>query len=92
MRVFKYTGNDVLDARVTLMMSLGKIVHAEIEALTSNRGQEITLWAEVNAPEVRGFRSFQIFGTGHPIPDGSKHLLTQRDGMFVWHLYEVPPK
>jgi hypothetical protein len=52
----------------------------------------VEFWAE-HDPDSFGEqpRTFQVFGTGHPIPDGMSWVGTcdrTPDG-FVWHLYEV---
>lgn len=48
-----------------------------------------TVWAEVdsNAPTVT--RRVQIFGTGHPLPEGAVYLGSCDHGQFVWHLFET---
>ena len=51
---------------------------------------EVEFWAEhvSGAPEVA--RAFQVFGTGHPLPEGARYVGTcprTREGI-VWHLYE----
>jgi len=71
-----------------------------------NEGPDVVVfWAEVDpSPRARtSQRSFQIHGTGHPIPEGQVYVGTtqtvittdsprghnHRSGP-VWHLYEVP--
>lgn len=51
----------------------------------------VELWAEhtEGAPQVR--RTFQVFGTGHPLPDDARWAGTcarTAEGL-VWHLYEI---
>lgn len=53
--------------------------------------KEVEFWAEhvSGAPEVA--RAFQVFGTGHPLPDNARYVGTcprTREGI-VWHLYEI---
>lgn len=52
----------------------------------------VEFWAECSdgAPQVK--RAFQVFGTGHPLPEDAKWVGTcgcTLDGL-VWHLYELP--
>ena len=52
----------------------------------------VEFWAEhtKGAPQIK--RAFQVFGTGHPLPDDAQWIGTcpRTDGGFIWHLYEVP--
>lgn len=50
-----------------------------------------TIWARVIPDAERVTRTFQIFGTGHPIPPGSKYIGTFDVGPFVWHVFELLP-
>lgn len=50
----------------------------------------LMLWYETrhsSVPEVPS--KFAVFGTGHAIPDFSKHIGSCQDGDFVWHVYEL---
>lgn len=54
----------------------------------------VEFWAENIDPAPDGTlpqRTFQIFGTGHPLPDGAEwRVTTDRDKVgLVWHLYEL---
>lgn len=90
MRVFKYEGVGPLDDSVPVSMAPGRIIHAEFAPLSTNAKQRITIWVEVgNFHPHLVTRRFQIFGTGHTIPAGSAHLVSQLDEIFVWHLYEI---
>lgn len=52
----------------------------------------VEFWAENNTEVPAHDRTFQVFGTGHPLPFGAKWAGTcQRSDGFVWHLYEVTP-
>ncbi len=51
----------------------------------------VEFWAEhtESAPQI--YRAFQVFGTGHPLPENARWIGTcarTADGL-VWHLYEV---
>jgi hypothetical protein len=51
----------------------------------------VEFWAEhtEDAPQVN--RAFQVFGTGHPLPDDARWVGTcaRTAGGLVWHLYEI---
>lgn len=48
-----------------------------------------TVWALVDSDNPPEPRRFQIFGTGHPLPRGCRHVGTYGDGPFVWHVFEM---
>lgn len=63
-----------------------KLVHASL------RGDEVTLWAEVDAKEVRiSCRSFICYGTGIFIKSGTHVFTVMSEGIgpTVWHIYEI---
>lgn len=51
----------------------------------------VEFWCEheEGTPEIK--HAFQVFGTGHELPDGAQWIgTTARDSLgLVWHLYEV---
>jgi hypothetical protein len=54
--------------------------------------RNVCIWAEV-APEQKAkeARSFEIYGTGHPIPPGLRRFLGSvflDGGNYVFHIYE----
>lgn len=55
----------------------------------------VEFWAEhATATGPVPLRAFQVFGTGHPLPDDARWVGTcarTPDGL-VWHLYEIPPE
>lgn len=42
--------------------------------------------------DTRVWRTFQVFGTGHELPEGARWFGTtgRTSEGFVWHLFEVP--
>ena len=57
--------------------------------------EEPCLWAMVIPESKKRTYHFKIVGTGHSIPDDAKtrilsHIGTFQDGVYVWHLFEVP--
>ena len=55
----------------------------------SFQAEQLQLWAEVMDGAKTIQLDFQVFGTGHDIPPGSKYLTTYDDGPFVFHLYQM---
>lgn len=51
----------------------------------------VDFWVEYadGAPTV--VRTFEVFGTGHELPDGARHVgsTARTEDGFVWHLYEL---
>jgi hypothetical protein len=48
-----------------------------------------TLWATVDPEQPAETRSFQVFGTGHDLPHGARHVGTYFSGPLVWHVFEL---
>ena len=75
----------------TLSLSLPK--DAKVVYFSCPYDGDPKMWIELD-PEFNAdnyvTRYFQIFGTGHTIPDTFEHWGTclMTDGAFVWHLYE----
>ena len=56
-----------------------------------NAGHAVDFWTEHDDDAEMTSRTFQVFGTGHDLPPGSRHhgsTARTEDG-FVWHLYEL---
>jgi hypothetical protein len=55
-----------------------------------NQGGAITMWYLFNTLSEKKLtpRKFQIFGTGHEVPDWRKYCGTALVGAFVWHVFE----
>jgi hypothetical protein len=53
----------------------------------------VEFWAEHITGTVKVDRTFQVFGTGHPLPSAAHWIATcPRTGHgLVWHLYEIGP-
>jgi hypothetical protein len=50
----------------------------------------VEFWAEHTEGATQADRTFQVFGTGQPLPEGAKWIGTcPRVSGIVWHLYEV---
>lgn len=60
-----------------------------VAATTDSRAVEF--WAENDEWNVHHDRTFQVFGTGQPIPDGAQWVGTcpRTSVGLVWHLYEL---
>lgn len=70
-----------------------KEMSAKVLRIDSQAGK-ICLWALVNPLEFKTLRRFDVFGTGHPIPeDGQERVFVNtflmHEGMYVFHAFEV---
>lgn len=75
------------------------VVHGEVRKVatqtwTPGRMPVVEFWAEGVDPVPDGTllqRTFQVFGTGHPLPENAQWRgTTDRDQAgLVWHLYEL---
>jgi hypothetical protein len=51
---------------------------------------EVDFWAEYAEGAPKRGRHFRVFGTGHLLPPGARHVGTcQRTAGLIWHLYEL---
>lgn len=83
--VYKYTVPNEIGAAIDLPVN-SQVVHAGLQ-----RG-DLVLWVEhgqVGENTKRVPRHFDVFGTGHEIPDDSRYVGTFFDGLFVFHVYET---
>lgn len=84
--VWKYAV-EVDDDEHTIGMPAGsRIVHVD-----SADARVVVFWAEVEPKSPPVARTFRVFGTGHPIPEGEGwgHVGTApSEYALVWHLYE----
>ena len=53
----------------------------------------MSFWVELDPDRIRVLRKFNVYGTGHLIPEDLNgysyhHCGSCLDGEFVWHLYE----
>jgi hypothetical protein len=72
----------------------GEIRKVATQVPTPGRPSIVEFWAEDTTPVPDGTllqRTFQVFGTGQPLPDGAEWRgTTDRDRSgWVWHLYEL---
>ena len=70
----------------------GKVVLVECQHADAN---SVQVWTEETSdrPEQH-VRAAQVYGTGHDIPEGLKHVgsCLALNGRLVWHVYAVPVK
>jgi hypothetical protein len=69
-----------------------RLSHGPVAVAAVAQAPAVEFWAECTegTPQVR--RAFQVFGTGHPLPEDAVWTGTcdrTPDGL-VWHLFEVP--
>lgn len=73
----------------------GPVLH--VAGLIRGEGWEVPtthvveFWAEGDPSQQREQRTFQVFGTGHPIPEGAvwRGTTARTPEGLVWHLYEL---
>lgn len=84
-RMFRYT---VPAGNVTWTFELtGDPVHVASNFLPG----VVEFWAEHDDDAPAVARTFQVFGTGHPLPENAHYVGTcprTPEGL-VWHLYEI---
>lgn len=61
----------------------GPIVH-----VTTRNLDYVEFWAITGETEP-SVRTFEVFGTGHPLPHQAVYVGTALAGAFVWHLFEL---
>lgn len=93
-KVFRYGPVVVTDGPQQVEMP----VSATIVNVGSKTTGFIDIWAIVDedAIEQTTVRTFQVFGTGHPLPEDAQYVDTSiqdgpfgmQNGSMVWHLFE----
>lgn len=64
-----------------------------IEAARDRQGRHVVeFWYEHRDDVAATARTFEVFGTGHDLPDGAvwRGTTARTPDGFVWHLYEIP--
>lgn len=64
----------------------GPIIH-----IATRAERYIEIWYIDDPAVPLAPRTFQVFGTGQPLPDDVTHVgsaVTPNDGRYVWHLFE----
>jgi hypothetical protein len=81
--VFKYPLQLISGAQTIKMPYEADVVFVDMQ------NGILTIWAEVDTEEEVIDRGFEVFGTGHSIPDGRTFVGTAHspDG-YLWHVYE----
>jgi len=92
-KIFKYAlGND--DQSVGEEIIIQMPMHAEILTIQAQFGAPM-IWALVEPTAATESRTFQIFGTGQPIPEitgvNRKYIGTYQivSGTYVFHVFEL---
>ena len=81
--VHKYKLELTSEVQRWLMRETYKVVHVGLQ------NGFIHLWVEVDTDTYNAERRFQIFGTGHNIPDSAVHVGSVMVDPYVWHVYDV---
>ncbi len=50
---------------------------------------QVVIWTEETGTAAT--RTVRVYGTGHEIPEASRHLGSTIAGPYVWHVYEETP-
>ena len=69
------------------------LTHSPVAVAAVQSWFAVEFWCEHTEGAPPSSRTFQVFGTGHPLPPGAKWRATcprTPEGL-VWHLYEVTP-
>ena len=64
-----------------------------VAARRDGGGFSVEFWAEHAEGGLTIVHTYQVFGTGHPLPNGAEWVATcprMPEGL-VWHLYELAP-
>lgn len=85
--VFKYACEI---GRQTVLELSGPIVHIGVQPPRREYGHEVMIWAEAEPGSVNTEKHvFEVFGTGHMIPESAVHIGSVIDRDLVWHVYEI---
>jgi hypothetical protein len=82
--VWKFVLQVAADYQAVNMPAGAQIVHVDAQ------GDDLCMWAIVDANAEREERRFTIVGTGHIVPRNGVHVgsALMRGGSFVWHVFE----
>jgi hypothetical protein len=78
--VYKYA----LDDSANQIPHSAKLVHAGLDP-----NGVMCAWFEIDTENSPSTVIFMVFGTGHELTRGAKHIISVIDGPFVWHWYAV---
>ncbi len=69
------------------------LTHSPVASSAAPRGSHgwaVEFWCEHTEGAPPSRRTFQVFGTGHPLPEDARWVATcVRESGLVWHLYEI---
>ena len=75
---------------VCASLYIGRIAWVSLKQM---QGEQPQLWALVDPDQPNEWRTFEMYGTGHPMPaNPGEYVETfQMDGgALVWHVFEAP--
>lgn len=89
MKIYKYTVK--LQGYTKLMLETG---YEDPVFAQSRHDSDISLWFIWDNPDMdeddKTPTYFRVFATGEHIPESHTYKATVRDGLFIWHVFEVP--
>ena len=66
-----------------IKMPLGAVVIS-----VGKQAEQLRVWVEVDEDVKEEFEyTFYVVGTGHPVPEQSKHVGTVPIDPYIWHIY-----
>ena len=78
--------------KFTVSMGLSVVAVPRARIIAFGMQDTPVFWCEVERPVASSVvRTFDIFPTGHEVPDGWEWRATLQDDPFVWHVYEKQP-
>lgn len=74
----------------TVSLQSGPVLHVAASRGGGNR-HVVEFWVESDANDLAQGRVFEVFGTGHPLPDDAvwRGTTDRTPEGLVWHLYEL---
>lgn len=88
--IYKYTV-PINDSETDLLLDEGvEILSVGLQYSPQWRTETIVFYAYCEDGAPTNPRRFRVVGTGHELPEGAIHRGTVPQGLFVWHLVEVP--
>ena len=89
MKIYKYTVKLQGYTKLMLETSYEEPVFAQ-----SRHDSDISLWFLWDDPDMDEDKKtpnyFRVFATGEHIPEYADYKTTVRDGLFIWHVCEIP--
>lgn len=74
-------------ARIEIEAPIGaRILHID---LLQRAPHEPSMWVKLDPDREPLKHTFEIVGTGNPVPENSEYVATWQQDGYVWHLFEL---